>query len=408
MDNGTATIDQIRRHFPALERQCNGQSVAYFDGPGGTQVPRRVVEAVVDYLYAHNANSGWAYPSSQETDIHILAAREAVACLLNAAASEIVFGANMTTLTYQLAHVLGQTYGPDAEILVTELEHHANIDPWLELGRQRGAKVRMAKMDPDTGQLDWSDLERLCSRRTRLIAIGAASNALGTINDVQRAARLARQVGAHLFVDAVHFAAHELVDVEAMGCDFLVCSAYKFYGPHLGVLFVRDELLRTLEFPRLAPAPNSVPDRAETGTRNHEGLAGVAAAVDFLAAMGGGGDRRQGLRSFFDALRESGNQHSRQLWEGLSAIDGVRVFGPPPDSLRTPTISFTVGGASPEAVAVRLANEAVFVSHGDFYASTAVARLGFSEHGLVRAGCACYTTSAEIDRLVDGVRRAIR
>ncbi len=375
MTDGAATIEQIRQHFPALERQCYGQPVAYFDAPGGTQVPRQVVEAMVDYLYRHNANSGWSYPSSQETDGHIAAAREAVACLLKATPSEIVFGPNMTSLTYRLAEVVGRGYESDAEILVNELEHHANVDPRLELGRRTGAKVRVVKMDPVSGQIDWQDFERLCNRRTCLIAIGAASNALGTINDVARASQLARAVGAHLFVDAVHFAAHELIDVQAMGCDFLVCSAYKLYGPHMGALFVRAELLSSLEFPRLAPAPDCAPDRAETGTRNHEGLAGVTAAVDFLASCGSGEGRRQRLEGFFGRLHATGDEMTRQLWEGLSDIPGVRVFGPPPEAPRTPTISF------------------------------AVDRLGLSESGLVRAGCACYTTPGEVERLVDSVRR---
>ncbi len=405
MNAATATTEQIRRQFPALGRQCQGLPVAYFDGPGGTQVPRSVVEAMVEYLYGHNANAGWAYPSSQETDGHIAAAREAVACLLNATPSEIVFGANMTTLTYRLARVLGHVYGPEAEILVNELEHHANVDPWIELGRQTGARVRSAKMDPSTGQIDWPDLERQCSPRTRLIAIGAASNALGTINEVARASELARSVGAHLFVDAVHLAAHELIDVRAMGCDFLVCSSYKFYGPHMGALFLRGELLSSLEFPRVAPAPDCAPDRAETGTRNHEGLAGVTAAVDFLASCGAGEVRRQRLESFFESQQTAGAELTRQLWDGLSAIAGVRVVGPPPEVPRTPTVSFVVEGIEAEAVSARLAQEAIFTSHGDFYASTAVARLGFSQQGLVRAGCACYTTTAEVERLVDGVRR---
>ena len=314
----------------------------------------------------------------------------------------------MTTLTFQLARIVGRTYEPEDEILVNELEHHANIDPWVELGRQTGTKIRVAKMDPDSGQIDWQDFARLCNRRTRLIAIGAASNALGTINDVARASELARAAGAHLFVDAVHFAAHELIDVQAMGCDFLACSAYKFYGPHLGVLFVRDELLNTLEFPRVAPAPTTGPERAESGTRNHEGLAGVTATIDFLASLASGANRRQCLQSFFKALRTTGKELVRQLWEGLSAIERVRLLGPPPETRRTPTVSFAVEGMSARSVSTRLAEKAIFTSHGNFYAATAVERLGFSEPGLVRAGCACYTTAGEIQRLVDGVQRALR
>ena len=407
MSAGAVSTEQIRKQFPALERQWHGQPVAYFDNPGGTQVPRPVVEAMVDYLYQHNANSGWAYPASQETDVYIASAREAAACLLNATPEEIVFGSNMTTLTFQLAQVLAPTYGPDAEILINELEHHANVDPWLALGQQTGAKIRVAKMDPASGQIDWEDFERLCTRRTRLIAIGAASNALGTINDITRAAELARAMGAHLFVDAVHFAAHELIDVQTMDCDFLVCSAYKFYGPHVGILFIREEFLRTLEFPRLAPAPNCGPDQVETGTRNHEGLAGVTGAVDFLASLVKGDDRRARLRHGFEILGASGKELGYQLWAGLSEIDQVRLVGPPPEAPRTPTISFAVKGTPASIISERLAQDALFTSHGDFYAQTAIARLGYAENGLVRAGCACYTTSSEVERLVDAIRRAV-
>ncbi len=405
MSGDAMDTEQIRQQFPALERRVNGQAVAYFDGPGGTQVPRAVVDAIVNYLYGHNANAGWSYPSSQETAGLIDSARQAVACFLNADASEVVFGNNMTTLTFKLAQVLGPIYGPDAEIVVNELEHHANVGPWVELGRQTGAKIRVAKMDPTTGQIDWPDFESLCNRQTRLISIGAASNALGTINDVARAAELARSVGAQLFVDAVHFAAHELIDVQAMGCDFLACSAYKFYGPHVGILFVRNELLSSLEFPRLDRAPSSPPARAETGTRNHEGIAGVGATVDFLASLGGDGDRRQRLASCFGTLHASGSQLVKQLWDGLSAIEGVRVFGPPPEAPRTPTVSFSIDGTLAEAVSRQLAEEAIFVSHGDFLALTVVERLELAETGLVRAGCACYTTAEEVQRLLDAVGR---
>ncbi|MGI8955908.1 MAG: aminotransferase class V-fold PLP-dependent enzyme, partial [Chthoniobacterales bacterium] len=269
----------------------------------------------------------------------------------------------------------------------------------------RGVTIRVAKMLPETGQLDWDDFERQLSARTKLVAIGVASNALGTITDVQRAAELAHAAGAQVFVDAVHYAPHQLVDVREMDCDFLSCSAYKFYGPHIGILYGRHDLLAALDVPKLLPSPNEAPERIETGTQNHEGIAGAAAAVDFLASLAPRAGRRESLAECFAGLHARGDQLVRQLWEGLEAIDGVTLFGPAPSQPRTPTIGFTVAGVSSTEVAERLAEAAVFVSNGDFYATTVVERLGLAPDGLVRAGCACYTTEEEVARLIDGVRR---
>jgi cysteine desulfurase family protein (TIGR01976 family) len=396
-------ITQIRAAFPALGRHHRGRLVAYFDGPGGTQVPRSVVKAMEDYLYNHNANTHWPYPTSEETDALISAAREALAGFLGASPSEIAFGANMTTVTFHLARALGRGWGAGDSVLITELDHHANVAPWRALERERGITVLSVPLIAGTGQLDWSQLERLLERGPRLVAIGAASNALGTITDVPRVAALARAAGALTFIDAVHFAPHQLVDVAQIGCDFLACSAYKFYGPHIGILFGREHLLRSIDVPKLAPAPESAPERMETGTQNHEGMVGAAAAVDFLASLGTGGIRRARLASSFAMLHARGQGLLGRMWAGLSAIEGVTLYGPPPDAPRTPTVAFTVAGRSPESVARHLAGLGVFVSCGDFYATTVVERLGLRE-GLVRAGCACYTTEEEVDRLIDGVR----
>jgi cysteine desulfurase family protein (TIGR01976 family) len=397
----------VRERFPALERTIGGLPAAYFDGPGGTQVPREVVDAIADYLYHHNANTKWAYPTSVETDEIIAGAREALADFLNASPSEIAFGQNMTSLTFHISRAIGYGLVPGDEIVITELDHHANIAPWQTLARERGVTLRTARMIPETGQLDWDDLEHSIGRRTRLLAIGAASNALGTVNDVARATRLAHEVGARIFVDAVHYAAHELVDVQAMGCDYLACSAYKFHGPHIGVLFGRENLLEALDIPKLAPAPDHAPERLETGTQNHEAIAGAAAAVDFFASLGEGATRRARLRSAFDSLHEHGAALFQRLWSGLCSIDRVRTYGPPPGARRTPTLSFTVRGIPAREVARHLAGLGVFVSSGDFYATTIVERLGESRHGLVRAGCACYTTEREVDRLVSGVQMLV-
>ena len=402
----------IRAHFPALLRRHNGDEVAYFDGPGGTQVPRAVAEAMADYLYHHNANTHWAYPTSAETDAAIENARVACADFLNAAPDEIAFGANMTTLTFHLARALGKNYGPGDEIVVTELDHHANIAPWQRLALERGITLRTVRLIPETGQLDWDEFERSVSQKTRLIAIGAASNALGTINDVARATWLARDAGAQVFVDAVHYVPHALADVRALDCDFLAMSAYKFYGPHIGVLFCKRELLDTIDFPKLMPAPDSGPERVETGTQNQEGMVGTAAAIDFLASLaetakpdasGKVGTRRTRLEAAYESLHERNAVLVEKLWNGLSSIKGVRVYGPQPSLPRTPTISFTVDGIASTDVARKLASRGLFLSHGDFYAATVVERLKLGDEGLVRAGCACYTTPEEIDRLIEGV-----
>ncbi len=401
-----ASTAEIRASFPALDRIHNGHPVAYFDGPGGTQVPRNVVDAMSDYLFHHNANTHWAYPTSEETDAAIENARQTCADLLNASPKEIAFGANMTTLTFHLARALGAQYDSGDEIVVSELDHHANVAPWRRLEVERGVRVRIVKMDPGTGQLDWESFAPSITKNTRLVAIGAASNALGTINDVGRAVQLARSVGALVFVDAVHYVPHALVDVRALDCDFLGMSAYKFYGPHVGVLFGKAGLLESINFPKLIPAPDYAPENVETGTQNQEGMVGAGAAVDFLASLAGdetGESRRARLASAYDQLHARSSALTRRLWQGLAAIGGVRLYGPSPELPRTPTVSFTVNGVASTDVARKLATRGLFLSHGDFYAATVVERLGLGEEGLVRAGCACYTTVEEIERLIEGV-----
>jgi cysteine desulfurase family protein (TIGR01976 family) len=398
-----APTEQIRASFPALQRRENGVAVAYFDGPGGTQAPQQVADAMTDYLLHHNANTHWEYPTSAETDEMLAGARTALADFLNAAPSEIAFGANMTTLTFHLARALGRTWSDGDEVIITELDHHANVAPWTALARERGVTIRTIRMNTETGQLDWEQLQRELTDRTRLLAIGAASNALGTINDVRAAVSLAHEAGALAFVDAVHYAPHALVDVRAIDCDFLACSAYKFYGPHVGILFVREEIVDELDVPKLLPSPDHGPERLETGTLNHEGIIGAAAAVDFLASLAPGTERRARLRAAFAALHERAAAQVTKLWEGLSAGGNVTLYGPAPGTPRTPTIGFTVHGMTSADVARRLARQGLYLSHGDFYAQTVVERLNLADEGLVRAGCACYTSDEEIERLIAAV-----
>ena len=407
-----ATVDEIRRNFPALERVHAGQPVAYFDGPGGTQVPRVVGDAMADYLFHHNANTHWQYPTSEETDAMLLAARQTFADFFNATPDEIAFGANMTTLTFHLARGLGREWSAGDEIVITELDHHGNVAPWRTLAKERGVTIRVAKMNTNEGRLDWRDLERQIGPRTRLLAIGAASNALGTITDVQAAGELAHAVGARVFVDAVHLAPHELIDVQELGCDFLACSAYKFYGPHIGILYGKRELLERVDVPRLDPAPNTAPERLETGTQNHEGIVGAAAAVDFIASLASVAPmpgltsrnlRREALRRTYAELRRRGEVLLGRLWNALSEVDGLTLYGPRPGLPRTPTLSFTLRGHKTDDIARALARKGLFVSNGDFYAATVIERLGQSADGVVRVGCSCYTTPEEVDRLISAV-----
>ena len=401
------TVESIRGDFPSLQRRERGHPVAYFDGPGGSQVPRAVVEAITDYLYNHNANTHWCYPTSVETDALLAGAREVYADFFNATPADVSFGNNTTTIAFHLARALARGWREGDEIVVTELDHHANIAPWRAAAQDRGLVVRSVPLDLATFRTDWNELARSLGPRTRLVAIGAASNALGTVTDVSLACAMAREVGALSFVDAVHLAPHAALDVQAIGCDFLACSSYKFYGPHAGVLFGRSALVQSLDVPKLEPAPNEAPERLETGTQNHEGIVGAAAAVEWLASLATtSGTRRERLVRVMNALHARGEELVARLWNGLAAIDGVKLFGPAPGTPRTPTVAFTVRGHTTDEVARRLVDDGIFVSNGHFYAQTVAERLGRGEEGFVRAGAACYTTMEEVDRLVAAVRAA--
>lgn len=406
-----AETSEIRAAFPALERLEAGRQVAYFDAPGGTQVPRVVADAVADYLLAHNANAGWAFPTSAETARVMDAARSAAADFVGGDPGGVVFGPNMTSLTFQFAAAFGQTLRDGDEIVVTRLDHRANIDPWMAVAKDRGATIRVVPFRPDDGSLDWSLFEAAVGSRTRLVAVGSASNSVGTINDVFRAAEIAKAHGALLFVDAVHSAAHVRTDMLAWGCDVLVCSPYKFYGPHAGILCARPEVLCSLQARKVGPAPEDDPARWETGTPAFEALAGTTAAIDWLASLArpDTGSRVERLDAAFAGLHDRGEGLVGRLWEGLASLPGVRVYGPPPGHARTPTVAFVAAAISSARLAARLAAEhGVFVSHGHFYAPDTVQDLAIIDPtGLVRAGCACYTTVEEVGRLVDGVREII-
>ena len=401
-------VQSIRADVPALRRMEGGLPVAYFDGPGGTQVPAVVADTVRNHLLDHNANAGWGFPTSREATGATEAFRRAAADFLGGRPDEVVFGPNMTTLTVRFAEALARRLEPGDEILVTRLDHRANVDPWRRVAAARDLVVRSVPFDRH-GVLDSDALASLLGPRTRLAAVTAAANAIGSVVQLPAVRELTRSAGALLYVDAVHAAPHLPVDVDAIGCDALVCSPYKFYGPHGGVLWIRSDLLAELDTPRLGPAPDTGPARWEIGTPSFEAMAGTTAAIDWLAGLATGratsDGRRQRLGNALRGLHARGEALGRRLWEGLREIEGIRLFGPEPGMPRTPTVSFVLERVASDVVARRLAEEhAVFVSHGNFYAPDVLSDLDVRDAtGLVRAGCACYTTVEEIDRLLSGV-----
>jgi cysteine desulfurase family protein (TIGR01976 family) len=416
-------VPYVRRQFPALQRTVDGHPVAYFDCPGGTQVPQRVVDAVTDYLVGHNANTHGFFASTIETD-HLLAdARDALADFLGCDWDEVAFGANTTTLNFLLAHSLVHDLKEGDEVLITELDHEANRGPWLSL-QDRGVVVREVPVDPATCTIAWDVFERLLNERTRIVAAVWASNAVGTVNDVGRVVEMARSAGALTVIDAVHYALHGVIDVAALGCDFLLCSAYKFFAPHVGVLYARRETAEVVRALRLRTQLRETPFKFETGTLNHEGIVGAAAAVDFIADLGrhhlrrvaaepalaarleGLDGRRRQIVAGMLAAEAHEQPLARHLIESLRAIPGVTVYGPPGDHPRTSTVAFTIDGVHPEEACRRLGDEGLFLWDGHFYAVRLVERLGLIERGgLVRAGLAPYTTAGEVERLLEGVRR---
>jgi cysteine desulfurase family protein (TIGR01976 family) len=401
-----------RADFPALERRVDGRTLAFLDGPAGTQVPRSVIAAMSAVYETSNANTNGAFVTSRETDALIERARAAAGALLGAGPREISFGASTTTLAFALARALRREMRPGDEVVITQLDHEANRGPWLTLA-ERGVAVREVALRRD-GRLDPDDFARQVTPRTRLVAVGGASNALGTVNDLARARELSRAAGAWLLVDAVHYAPHFPVDVAAFEPDFLLCSAYKFYGPHVGILYTRPGLLDRLEPDRLRTQDQRAPDRIETGTLHHAALAGVTAAIEYLAGLGAEPGTNADLRSRLTTAFTGISRHERALaeryWESVQRVPGVTVWGPDfSDERRAPTVSITVDGLTADQVATRLADEGVAVWAGDFYAVRPIEVLGLAERGgVVRAGAALYSGWEDFDRLLAGVERIAR
>jgi cysteine desulfurase family protein (TIGR01976 family) len=411
-------IAWVRGQFPALSRTINGHPVAYLDGPGGTQTPQRVLDAVRDYLAGHNSNTHGFFATTEETDEIILAARAAMADMFGCLPDEVSFGANMTTLCFMLAQSLSHSLSPGDQVLITEIDHEGNRGPWLRLA-ERGVLVREVPVHRSTCTLDLEALERMAHEgRTKVIAVNYASNAVGTISDVRRVATIARRVGALSVVDAVHYALHGPIDVREIGCDVLLCSAYKFFGPHIGVMYVRRDVAERIDALRLRTQEPTPPDKFETGTLNHEGIAGTAAAVDFIAEMGrrnlelveadlpeGLAGRRREIVAGMLANEAYEQPLARYLRTELAAIKGATLYGPPAGHPRTSTVSFTIDGYTAMEAARTLGERGLFVWDGHFYAVRLVERLGLIDSGgLVRVGLCPYTTREEIDRLLDAVR----
>jgi cysteine desulfurase family protein (TIGR01976 family) len=398
----TFDVRAVREQFPALGRTHKGRKVVYFDGPGGSQVAKPAIEAVSRYMSEGGANLHGAFPTSLETEEILRDTRQAVADFLGAGADEVTFGANMTTLTFAVSRALARTWDADSEIVVTELDHRANVDPWLLAAAERGAKVRWIRVNPETLTLEENDIEAAITDKTKLVAVGLASNAVGTINDVSAIARRAHQAGAFVAVDAVHAAPHIPIDRDAVGADVLTCSAYKFFGPHVGATVVKRDLLEALSVYKVEPAPDYIPDKLETGTQNHEGIAGVKGAIDFIASLGDGASLREKLVSGMRAVEEYEADLVEKFRAALRDIPGVKLYSAPDSVRKTPTIAFRVEGRSPREFCEHIAEEGFFVADGHFYASTLAEKLGMRDKGSwIRAGLAPYNTEEEVEDFVE-------
>lgn len=394
--------EQVRQQFPSLQRLYNEQPLIFLDGPGGTQVPQSVIDAMANYYQRSNANTHGAFITAQETDVVMGEVRTKMAAMLGAeGAHNISLGQNMTSLNFSLARAIGRYLQPGDEILITQLDHEANRGPWLSL-REQGIIVKEVRL-LSKGILDYQDLEQKLNHRTRLLAMGLSSNLLGTVNNITLARELTHKVGAWLLLDAVHYAPHFPIDVNALDCDFLLCSAYKFYGPHVGILYSKTGLLDRLPCDRLRTAAQQAPYAIETGTLNHAAMAGVSAALDFLAQLGSGETLRDRLRDAMQNIKAHEHQLAVQLYKGLKRIKGVQVYGQSMDvTQRAPTVSFTMDGMHPYEVCQILAKHNICAWNGHFYALRAVEVLGLlPKGGLSRMGISLYTTADEIERTLE-------
>jgi cysteine desulfurase family protein (TIGR01976 family) len=410
----TEAIDSawVRAQFPALSQTIHGQPAVFLDGPGGTQVPQRVIDAISDYLRTSNANTDGVFATSQRSDTILAAARVAMADFLACDPEEIIFGANMTSLTFAISRSIGRELTPGDEIVVTRLDHGANYSPWVAL-EERGITIRVAEINDHDCTLDMSDLERKITSRTKLVAVGYASNAVGTINNIREVVRMAHRVGAMAYIDAVHYAPHGPIDVRALDCDFLVCSSYKFFGPHMGILYGKHRHLTTLQPYQVAANTHAVPLNWEWGTLNHEGIAGITACVDYLADLGRHIDpsasaRRIALLTAWKAIQKHEQTLVQTLISGLLKIPGLKLYGitdPERFGGRCPTVAVRIAGHTPLQLATELGRRGFFTWDGNYYALNLTEHLNVEKDGgFLRIGLAHYNTAEEVDRCLAALR----
>jgi cysteine desulfurase family protein (TIGR01976 family) len=398
-------IDWVRAQLPSLSQEVNGHPAAFLDGPGGTQVPQRVIDAISDYLRTSNANTGGAYATSRRTDEVISGARAAMADFLGCDSDEIVFGPNMTTLTFAISRAIGRELQPGDEILLTHLDHSANVSPWQAL-EERGVKIQFADIHEHNCTLNLDDLASKITARTKVVAVGYASNAVGTINDVKTIVRLAHEAGALVYIDAVHYAPHGPIDVRDLDCDFLACSTYKFFGPHMGVLYGKREHLARLTPYKVRANTNAVPQRWEWGTLNHECIAGITACVEYIAELGRRteqvDDRRQAIQTAYRAIQLHERALTTKMLRGLSEIQGLRLYGINSSEGRCPTFAIRIEGHAPLQLATSLGERGIFTWDGNYYAINLTERLGVEKDGgFLRIGLVHYNTEEEVDRALE-------
>ncbi len=409
-------LTQVRSQFPSLAQNVNGHPAVFFDGPGGTQVPQRVIDAISEYLRCDNANSGGNYPTSRRTDAVIVGAREAMADFFHCAADEVVFGQNMTSLTFAFSRAFGRELRPGDEILVTRLDHDANVSPWLAMAEDRGVTVRWAEIHDEDCTLDLADLASKINERTKLVAVGYASNAVGTLNPVKAITKLAHAAGALAFIDAVHYTPHGLIDVAAIDCDFLVCSSYKFFGPHMGVLFGKREHLQRLRPYKVRPLTDAVPFRWEWGTLNHECIAGITACVEYIADIGRRvrpdvADRRAAIVAAYETIHEHESRLLARAVEGLNKIPGTKIYGitdPARFNERCATLAVRIDGHTPLELANKLGERGFFTWDGNYYALNLTEHLDVEKSGgFLRIGLVHYNTLEEVDRMLSALREIV-
>lgn len=405
----TFPINEIRKQFPALERTYKGKPVVYFDGPGGSQVIEGSIHAMADYMQRGGANLHGSFPTSYETENIISDTRGIVADFLGVSPQEVVFGANMTTLAFSISRALGKNWSEGDEIVVSEIDHHANVDPWITVAQDKGMTVKWLKVYTDHLTLDLDDLESLITEKTKLVAIGLASNAVGTINDVEKVAHYAKSKGALVAVDAVHAAAHIPINRDQLQADILMCSAYKFFGPHIGMAAIQSDIFDELETYRVGKTHEAAPHKLETGTQNHEGIAGIKPAIKFFEGIGNGNSRREKIVSGISKIEVHENKLATKIRAELGRINQVTLYSGDNSIPKTPTIAFTIDNLSSKRFCEILSEEySIFAAHGEFLACTLSERLGLEKtDGWIRLGLAPYNTDEEVDRFLYAVRTII-